>query len=395
MHKPVTHLKINYNKLNYYLKFIDMNIFKILANGDGKINEPNISAFLGYLLDPYQDHGLGFEFLERFLEPFFENREEPFNLRSFDYKILFEQAFKDEDKEIKKKELVDIVILCFESNKGNYKELIAESIINNKPELKYIFLLENKVKPFKKEKQIKAQFENSIKMLKIDKSKVISIYVTPDNEEYEKEFEKFTENVLKQHYIWKRKDSNNKDDIFNLLIDLIKEESEGKIEAINEYTKHTLISFIKFIENNFKSQFVEELEGKNAKKTFFDFNDFKNSEEKILTKDSWEIITSFNNYINNNHKDFTKQHSPSHPISLFTDNFSTKFFSLSRNGKGLRIELVYSNHYNLKRNIESIKEEVKKLDFSITKETDRYIEIRNITDIKMVENLLNIHIKYL
>ena len=44
-----------------------MNIFKILANGDGKINEANISAFLGYLLDPYQNHSLGYEFLHRFI----------------------------------------------------------------------------------------------------------------------------------------------------------------------------------------------------------------------------------------------------------------------------------------------------------------------------------------
>jgi hypothetical protein len=45
-----------------------MNIFKILAQGDGTINEPNVSAFLGYLLDPNEDHGLGSKFLERFLQ---------------------------------------------------------------------------------------------------------------------------------------------------------------------------------------------------------------------------------------------------------------------------------------------------------------------------------------
>ncbi|MBK8516213.1 MAG: hypothetical protein IPL55_07955 [Saprospiraceae bacterium] len=80
-------------------------------------------------MDPYQDHGLGFEFLERFLGRVFEKKEEKFNIRSYDYEILFEQAFINEDNEIKKKEIVDIVILCFESNKGAYKELIAENAI--------------------------------------------------------------------------------------------------------------------------------------------------------------------------------------------------------------------------------------------------------------------------
>ena len=35
-----------------------MNIFKILASGDGKVYEPSVSAFLGYLLDPNKEHGL-------------------------------------------------------------------------------------------------------------------------------------------------------------------------------------------------------------------------------------------------------------------------------------------------------------------------------------------------
>lgn len=42
-----------------------MNIFKILANGKGSVNEENISAFLGYLLDPSGDHGLRHEFIKR------------------------------------------------------------------------------------------------------------------------------------------------------------------------------------------------------------------------------------------------------------------------------------------------------------------------------------------
>lgn len=33
-----------------------MNIFKILASGHGSISETNISAFLGYLLNPNEDH---------------------------------------------------------------------------------------------------------------------------------------------------------------------------------------------------------------------------------------------------------------------------------------------------------------------------------------------------
>ena len=44
-----------------------MNIFKVLADGDGSINEANISAFLSFLLNPKNDHGLNDELLKRIL----------------------------------------------------------------------------------------------------------------------------------------------------------------------------------------------------------------------------------------------------------------------------------------------------------------------------------------
>ncbi len=327
-----------------------MNIFKILANGDGTINEANISAFLGYLLDPYQDHGLGFEFLERFLERIFEEQEEEFNLKSYDYEILFEQAFRDEDKEIKKKEIVDIVILCFESNKGNYKELIAESTISKTRELKYIFLLENKVtKGAKKNQQLKAQFENTIKKLKIDKAKVISIYVTPDDPGYENEFKNFKENNIKQHYVWKYKNGDKQIDILGLLLELISDESLGKIEAINGYTKHTLISFIRFIENDFKSQLVEKIEnakGKYKKDIFNNFEDYYSKYQDNLNEISNNIIREFTYYLKNTYESLFIRHTKTHPISVLNNPNSGVFFTCSKYGKNLEYHFVLKNYKN-------------------------------------------------
>ena len=81
-----------------------MNIFKVLANGDGTLNEANISAFLGYLLDPYQDHGLGHEFLKRIIQKIEFQISDNFNIYKYEYEVILEQAFRDEDKELKKKE---------------------------------------------------------------------------------------------------------------------------------------------------------------------------------------------------------------------------------------------------------------------------------------------------
>ena len=132
-----------------------MNIFKILANGHGSINENNVSAFLGYLLDPSGDHGLGYEFLERFLFRVFE--DEDFKFRKYDYEVILEQGFKGKEK----KEVVDIVILCFSRNNSQGSQSKFKSIIKGEAKIEKVFLIENKIKKssFKAE-QVKKQFES-------------------------------------------------------------------------------------------------------------------------------------------------------------------------------------------------------------------------------------------
>lgn len=44
-----------------------MNIFNVLSQGKGSINEENMSAMLAFLLLDSQTHGLGNVFLKRFL----------------------------------------------------------------------------------------------------------------------------------------------------------------------------------------------------------------------------------------------------------------------------------------------------------------------------------------
>ena len=69
-----------------------MNIFKTLATGDGSINEPNISAFLGYLLNPNEDHGLRDELLKRLLKPLLKKYETHDCLKSFIYRKKAEKG---------------------------------------------------------------------------------------------------------------------------------------------------------------------------------------------------------------------------------------------------------------------------------------------------------------
>lgn len=243
-----------------------MNIFKVLANGDGSINEPNVSAFLGYLLDPYQDHGLGYMFLESFLSKIIY--DDNFEFDKYEYKVYLEQAFKDENKPRKQKEIVDIMICCYSQNssKGKEKKFINNSI--EKSEIKHVFLIENKIKSNPTKDQMKHQFENfsnTLVELNLMCKSVYSIYITPDDDQRRKEFIEFTLNEKSRHLFWKYKNENESenDDIVSLLKDVLLSEENFESDPINEYIKYTLKSFIQFINCGFKSELQEKRTRKN------------------------------------------------------------------------------------------------------------------------------------
>lgn len=189
-----------------------MNIFRVLAQGDGSINEPNVSAFLGYLLNPGEDHGLDSLFLEKFLQLHHDfckrfqtegrkNKEnkakekDPFEWLNDDFgmsskyevKVFFEQAFKDipkpnlteNQKKLKSsKQVVDIILVIYEVGdvkaKSEKKELESKfkNYISDKRRLKHIFLIEVKIKDNSskpgeddKEGQLEKQIENSKELI--------------------------------------------------------------------------------------------------------------------------------------------------------------------------------------------------------------------------------------
>lgn len=259
-----------------------MNIFKILANGDGSINEPNVSAFLGYLLNPYADHGLRFEFLTRFMEKI---GDEEFNPLKYDYEILFEQAFRENGDPKNEKDIVDIVILCLETNNGNQKESIVKNILSSEQSLKKVFLIENKIKKNAiKKGQLVNQYIKAKSELNVEDDKLHSIYVSPNTNDFITEFEDTeVDRVIKKNktqIYW-----NGKESISNTLKEILHEETNAKIEPINEYTKQTIKAFIQFIENDFKSEKQEQKERKNDgsyTERYRKLNEESHLEQKLL-----------------------------------------------------------------------------------------------------------------
>lgn len=255
-----------------------MNIFKTLASGSGSINEPNVSAFLGYLLNPKEDHGLGDAFLKRFLQHLLGNDKLKFmngggNLSihsNFEFEVLLEQAFKDDDDDNnngKGNQIVDIVILCYKK-KPQKGQFLAEEIIKQKKEgglPEHIFLIENKISDTAvREGQLKEQFDQTInKLTKLEikdpQGLVSVIFVTPGGKNSIKEFEDLKEADKKIHLLWNKKD--DKPSVSEMIREIIENESK----PIDAYCKYTLKAFLEFIENGFKSTIIEEKEEKQGK----------------------------------------------------------------------------------------------------------------------------------
>jgi hypothetical protein len=275
-----------------------MNIFKTLASGSGSINEPNVSAFLGYLLNPKEDHGLGDTFLRKFLKPLLDLdkdnlkflKDRNLSIRSnFEMVVLLEQAFK---KDIGKK-VVDIVIICYE-NESQQGQSLAENIIKQKIKgdgiPKHIFLIENKIvddSVRKGEEQLQNQYQQTIEKLdeiinkdRLDKLKIedlVSVlFVTPGGNNSIEEFDNFKGTSDKHlHLFWNKRDSISK---------MIKEILEKETLPIDVYCKHTLQAFWEFIENGFKSKITEEFEATAKDYTKYDFDGATNLPKNRLVE---------------------------------------------------------------------------------------------------------------
>jgi hypothetical protein len=364
-----------------------MNIFKILASGDGTIDEPNVSAFLGYLLDPKADHGIGDEFLNCVLSSLYENHKGESNKGSsldflvdinkdirdlsansnLEFKVLLEQAFKS--NEAVKKEIVDIVILCFEKKKGNTESLARIELSNfNKGELKQIFLIENKIKDSSSNKaqligQCKSTIETLEDILKDSNigickqnienisSLVSIIFISPKGSKSDEQYSTLendkTINIPKLHIHYK----DAEESITSFLREILSKESTGEIEAINEYTKTIIKSFITFIENDFKSAIEEKFEGETVRVVVNNFEQFKNKFHSVFNENSWGLIESFQNEIKKMYatkNTLNIRYSRTHPVSVLlkenSEDEGKKIFSLTRRGKNLIIHLVHGNH---------------------------------------------------
>ena len=414
-----------------------MNIFTVLGQGHGRINEPNVSAFLAYLLDPKKDHGLNDNFLKLMLD---------FNLNmgpndalnnsllgkngkirnmstdsDFEVEVIPEQAFyiqivkkeeegdsDDEEDELEKiilsevakneddKKIVDIVILLFEKGKVKVQTAVNRLLTeSNKGELKRIFLIENKINDYSTTAgQLGNQVNYSIDTLKRllnkeeqeIKNMLSCIFISPLGTNSTTEFEKLQGQITgipTSHLHW---DSENADEpsLITFFQKILDDEAKGNIGGINEYTKYTIKSFIAFIRNNFKSAIEEKLLGQNPKNVFDKLEDLKLHFPALLSESLWLFVEIFDKYLSDN-KDISTKYSTHHPVAIFlgpNHKKGTKIFGFSISGINLPIDLILKNNIKLWQNRDVINAEMQALGFEARNLGPKDLRIQ-LTDLSM------------
>lgn len=277
-----------------------MNIFRILSSNDGSINEPNVSSFLAYLLNPNEDHGISSLLLHEVINDIININPD------FLKKIRF--ANRSTDLSIYSGYLVNVspeVTVSLNVN-GKKKrrdiDILLEIIDNKSNEILYAICLENKITDLSISKN-DSQLEDELKGLKNYYAEsdlypeIYVIYLTPYPSEISRcSFEKLDYNK-KHHLFW----DNHENSIFNKLNKIFNAENNGLIDPINNQTSYLIKSFMSFIKTNFKS-YIEEreekLEKKNYGKPVIDFlNDFASTLEPDEVYEIDTIKIGFSKYV--------------------------------------------------------------------------------------------------
>lgn len=227
-----------------------MNIFTVLSQGKGRLNEENLSAMLGFLLTPQQTHGLGDVFLHQFLRAVAQSCKDPHRFDNVLYgtaptrtEVLLESAYMLGAQ----RRVVDIEV-----------QISIRQFNPMTQEMEYVELhriaIENKVKAQAADReQLREEFLGILQELESDDQvQITMVFLTPpgDAPRLTEEFTALDETLLGKHkkawLRWAGAD-DEPDHITALIKNLLRQEDQAAISPISEYLRHTLKAFVRHI----------------------------------------------------------------------------------------------------------------------------------------------------
>jgi len=253
-------------------------MFEIFCEGDGRINEANMSSALHFLLNPKAPHGFGVTSLEEFLSPITNKLEIMCSQRHVinPYRIFelgsFLRSFHRVEFNLEEK----VFNPNFEVGQKNNRDIdlvikFFSDLDSNQPS--FIIAIENKIsEDAASEDQIAEEYQFLREKLDTDypsteavsQVPVIFIYLTPKalDRKTNAAWSRLllptspseTGRDFKVHYSWQRIEFNNRASIVDLATSLLKKEQSGGINPVSSYSSLFLRSMLNFIRNDFRTE---------------------------------------------------------------------------------------------------------------------------------------------
>ncbi len=258
-----------------------MNIFNVLSQGKGNLNEENLSAMLAYLLSPNGSHGLEDVFLKRFLEFIMSQNEDTKKILNYilsgvgkiKAQVLLENGYKVNNKPV----YPDIDIRLFNHHlKGSNKNEYCRIIIENKIKVSTA-----------NEQQLELEYEAIRKSIN-ENVKIIMVFLTPESEKssLKNEFQILKkENLKKDQKVWLNWKNKKNEDVVSILKSVLKSEDDFKIDPISNYVRYTIKAFIRHIIENNNVEGIEEVVSVSLSSGNYRIEKYLNSAVKVFNLD--------------------------------------------------------------------------------------------------------------
>ncbi|GHT49494.1 hypothetical protein FACS1894102_4250 [Spirochaetia bacterium] len=209
-----------------------------MASSHKGFHEEQASVMLAWLLNPQMEHGLGFTFLNKFLQKI-DASGKTFNQIS----TVLQPILRSERSSDKLKFSCDI-----EFSVDNSRIDIV-LFIND-----YVISIENKIysEAASNHQQLTEQYTGLKNKFK-DEYKIFVVFLVPNKEHYliKSEYDNLNTNAPDEKIIidW--------DLVREIIQEIIDEDQKCLISPINDYLRHTLKAFSSFIADNFEGYYVE------------------------------------------------------------------------------------------------------------------------------------------
>lgn len=244
-----------------------MNIFRILSSYDGSINEPNVSAFLAYLLDPYEDHGLSSLLLQKLLGEFLNKDKIYLSKISYSNRITDLSRFSRFNINI----IPEFSVYLYQDSMKRKRDIdVLIEISDEKNNILYSICIENKITDssiIKNDSQLEDELQGlkNYYLVSDQAPEIYLAYLTPYPSVKSRESFNKLSYERKIHIFWDNDD--NKESIFSKLSEIFNEEHSGFIDPINDQSMYLIKSFQSFIRTGFKS-YIEEKNERREKKSY-------------------------------------------------------------------------------------------------------------------------------